>query len=178
MTVGAQGATGSIVTRMIRASRLESEVYEEVEHDRDATLQAALVIVITSLAAGIGSLADLGFLGFIGITIAALVGWAIYAWLTYFVGTRFFAGEHTRADWGELARALGFANSPRVLLVLGIIPVLGAIVGIVVAVWVLIATVIAVRAALDFSTGRAIGTALVAWLVQALIFVVVYAVLP
>ena len=40
---------------------------------------------------------------------------------------------------------------------------------VVVGVWTLITTVVAVRAALDFSTGRAIATAIVGWIVQGLL---------
>ena len=39
---------------MIRAARLDPHLYEEVERDASATGQAALVVIIVSLAAGIG----------------------------------------------------------------------------------------------------------------------------
>lgn len=177
MSAGQGAITGNILDRMVRASRLEEAVYEEVEHDKGATTQAALVVIVTSLAAGIGSIVDLGIGGLVFITIAGVIGWALYAYITYFVGTRLLAGPETSADWGELARALGFANSPRILLILGVVPVLAGIVGLVVLVWVLIATVIAIRAALDFSTGRAIGTAVIGWIVQVIIYAAVYALL-
>ncbi|MDZ7729074.1 MAG: YIP1 family protein [Dehalococcoidia bacterium] len=134
-------------------------------------------MVVTSLAAGIGSALDLGIVGLVVITVAGVIGWALYAWITYFIGTRLLAGPETSADWGELARALGSPNSPRILLILGVVPVLAGIVGLVVLVWVLIATVIALRAALDFSTGRAIGTAALGWIVQVAIYAAVYALL-
>ena len=108
--------------------------------------------------------------------IAALVGWAVFAWLTYFIGTRFLAGPDTSADWGELARTLGFSNAPRVLLIFAIGPVLAGLLGVIVAIWVLLATVVAVRAALDFSTGRAIATVIAGWLAQVIIFGVLYAI--
>ncbi len=167
-------ADSSIVGRMIRAARLEEAVYEEVEHDRDATRQAVIVVVGTSIAAGLGAGLAIGIGGLIFITIAGVIGWAIYAWITYFIGTRLFAGPETSADWGELARTLGFANSPRALLVIGVVPALAGIVGLVVGLWVLWTTVVALRAALDFSTGRAIGTAIVGWIVQGLILGIVF----
>ena len=167
----------SIIPRMIRAVRLESSLYEEVEHDRDATRQAALVVAGTSLAAGIGGGFALGVGGLIFVTVASLVGWAFYAWLTYFIGTRLLAGPDTEADWGELARALGFANSPRALLIFGVVPALAGLLALIVGIWVLITTVIAIRQALDFSTGRAIGTAIVGWLAQGFVLVIVYALL-
>ncbi len=159
-------AAGGMVDRMVRAARLQDAVYEEVEHDQGATRQAALVVVITSIAAGIGSLFSFGPAGLILFPIVSLIGWAIYAYITYFIGTRLLAGPETSADWGELARTLAFANSPRILMIFAIGPFLGGLVGFVVAIWVLVATIVALRAALDFSTGRAIGTAILGWIAQ------------
>ena len=170
-------ANRSIVGRMIRAARLEEAVYEEVEHDQSATRQAAIVVVGTSIAAGIGAGFAVGISGLILITIFGLISWAVYAWITYFIGTRLLAGPETSANWGELARTLGFANSPRALLVLGVVPALAGVVGLVVGLWVLWATVVALRAALDFSTARAIGTAILGMIVQVLILSIVFALL-
>ncbi len=149
-----------IIDRMIRAARLEPQLYEEVEHDRSATGQALLVVVLGAIAAGIGFLAG-GIDALIVGIIFALIFWAVLALIAYWVGTHFFKGPQTSATWGELLRTLGFASSPRVLLVLGIIPVVGALIWPVVFVWWVIATVIAIRQALDFDTWRAIATALV-----------------
>jgi hypothetical protein len=168
-------ATGqaSIIDRMIRAARLEPQVYEEVEHDQSATGQAMLVVVLGAVAAGIGALSG-GIVGLIVGIVAALVGWAAYAFVAYWVGTNIFKSPQTEATWGQLLRTLGFANSPRLLLILGVIPVVGLIVGLAVLVWTLITTVIAIRQALDFDTGRAIATAVVSWIALVVIsFVVV-----
>ena len=160
----------SIVSRMIRAARLEPSLYEEVEHDRDATRQAAFVVVGTSLATGIGGGIAVGQpVGLVLFTGFSLVGWALFAWLTYFIGTRWLAGPETEADWGELARALGFASAPRALLIFGVVPALAVAVAVVVSIWVLFTTVIAIRQALDFSTGRAIATAIIGWIAQGIL---------
>jgi hypothetical protein len=174
----------SIVSRMIRAARLDKDVYEEVEHDRDATGQAAMVVIGTSLAAGIGAAISGGSDGFgdavLGLLVVAtfsIIGWAVYAWVTYFIGTRFLAGPDTSADWGELARTLGFANSPRALMIFGIGPALAGLMGLVVGIWILVTTVVALRAALDFTTGRAIGTALLGWVAQGIVLGIAFALL-
>ncbi|MGH2498955.1 MAG: YIP1 family protein [Candidatus Limnocylindria bacterium] len=167
----------SINSRMLRAARLDAAVYEEVEHDTTATGQAALVVVITSVLAGIGTGATGGLGGMIWGVIAALLAWAVYAWITFFVGTTILRGPETRADWGEVARGLGFASAPRALLVFAFIPVAGALLGFAVAIWILVTTVIALREALDFSTGRAIGTAVIGWLMQLIIFALVFSLL-
>ncbi len=170
-------ATGqkSIIDRMIRAARLEPQLYEEVEHDQSATGQALLVVVLGSIAGGIGALSG-GIGGLIFGIIAALIGWAVYAFIAYWVGTNIFKGPQTEATWGQLLRTLGFANSPRVLLVLAIIPVVGIFVVLAVFVWTLFTTVIAIRQALDFDTWRAIATAVVSLLAQVLIYSVVFAI--
>ncbi len=161
----------SIVARMVRAARFEVAVYEEVEHDRDATGQAAIVVVGTSVAWGIARGISAGdFVTLLLVVTFGLIGWALYAWITYFVGTRIFAGPETQADWGELARTLAFASSPRALLIVGIVPVSALVTAVsaVVSIWVLATTVVALRAALDFSTGRALGTAIVSGMVLGL----------
>ena len=167
--MGLSQTQSSIFSRMFRAARLEEAVYEEVEHDRDATRQAALVVVGTSIAAGIGGGIALGFAALIVIPLLSIAGWAIYAWITYFIGTRLLAGPDTSADWGELARTLGFASAPRALLIFCVLPFLAGTLGVIVGVWTLVTTVVAVRAALDFSTGRAIATAIAGSIVQGLV---------
>ncbi len=164
----------SFVDRLIGAARLDSSVYEEVEHDRDATGQAAAIVVLGSIAAGVGAIGELGVAGLILGVVGGLVGWAVYAWVTYFIGTKILAGGETSADWGELARTLGFANGPRILLVIGVVSVLNALVSLIVAIWVLITTVVAVRAALDIGTGRAIVVALISVIVAGIILGVAY----
>jgi hypothetical protein len=170
-------ATGqkSIIDRMIRAARLEPQLYEEVEHDQSATGQAILVVVLGAIAGGIGALSG-GITGLVVGVIASLVGWAVYAFIAYWVGTNIFKGPQTEATWGQLLRTLGFANSPRVLLILVIIPVVGIIVGLAVFIWLLFTTVIAIRQALDFDTWRAIATAVVSLLAQVVIYSVVFAI--
>lgn len=156
----------SFTDRMIRAAMLKDAVYEEVEADRGATMQAALVVVLGSLAVGIGSGANVGFLGIVAGVIAALASWSLYAWIVYFFGTTILKGSATKAEWGELARTLGFANSPRILLVFVGVPGLGPLVNAIVALWLLATTIVAVRASLDVSTARAVVVAIVALVAQ------------
>lgn len=151
----------TIVERAIGAAQLDVATYEEVEADRSATGQAAVVVAVTAIASAIGGSGH-GTAGIIGGLVSAFLGWAITAGLAYFVGTRFFGGT---ADWGELLRTLGFAQAPRVLNVLGIIPVLGPLVMLAVWIWVLATQVVAIRQALDVDTGKAILTAIISMLI-------------
>ena len=99
----------SFIGRMVGAAKLSVPIYEEVEADGSATGQAMGVVLLSSVAAGVGS-AALGA-GIIGGAIAALLSWVIWAFLTYFVGTRLFPEPQTEADMGQLMRTLGFAQS-------------------------------------------------------------------
>ena len=158
----ARGQRGGLIDRMIGAARLRVSTFEDVEADRSATRQAMLVVIVVAIATGIGSLGG-GVAGLLGGVAFALVGWATWAWLTYLVGTRLLATPQTHADWGQLARALAFAQSPGVFKVLGAIPGIGPLLFFVASLWQLVAMVIAVRQALDYeSTWRAVGVVLLA----------------
>ena len=162
----------SLQNRMIRAAKLDVHLYEEVEADQGAMAQAMTVVILSALAAGIGS-ANMGLSGMVIGLIAALIGWYVWAFLTYFIGTKFLAQPQTRADHRELLRTIGFASAPGLIRVLGIIPGLRTPLFLVAGIWMLVAMVIAVRQALDYtSTGRAIGVCVIGWVVQILILTV------
>ena len=158
--------------RMKGAALLHIDTYEEVEADRTATGQAAGVVALVAVAQAIGGAGEGGF-GILSGAVSALLGWLLWAGITYLIGAKLLGGT---ATWGELLRTLGFAQSPGVLHVLGIIPVLGGIIRFGVVVWVLIAGIIAIRQALDFSTGKAILTAVLGWLAIALPLVLLAAI--
>ena len=165
-----QGAH-SMVDRMIGASRLDVHIFEEVEADTSATRQALSVVFLVALATGIASIGSLGLLGLLVVVVVAVVGWAIWAWIIYFIGTKILPEHETHADWGQLARSLGFAQSPGVLRVFGILPGVGSIIFLVVSVWMLVSMVIAVRQALDYtSTLRAIGVVLLGFIPYVLMY--------
>ena len=161
----------SFADRMIRAAKLDVALYEEVEADKGAMGQAIGVVILSSVAAGIGTISATGIKGLIFGIIVALLGWFIWAFLTYFIGTRLLPEPQTIADYGELLRTIGFSSSPGVLRVLAIIPMLGAILNFIISIWMLVAMVIAVRQALDYnSTWSAVGVCLIGWIVQIVIF--------
>ncbi len=168
----------SFLDRMLRAAKLDVNLYEEVEADTGAMRQAMGVVVLSSIAAGIGSIATGGLGGILMGTIAALIGWYVWAFLTYYIGTKFLPEPQTRADLGELLRTIGFSSSPGLIRVLGIIPGLGGVVFLVASIWMLVAMVIAVRQALDYeSTLRAVGVCAIGWIIQMLIFLLLFYIL-
>jgi hypothetical protein len=117
---------------------------------------------MVAVASAIGAVGE-GTGSLIFAPVWALLAWLIWAGVTYIVGDKILGGT---ATWGELLRTLGFAQSPGLLYFLGIVPVLGALVSLGVGIWILIAGIIAIRQALDFSTGKAVLTALIGWLVM------------
>ena len=157
----------TFIRRVVGAARLDANTYEEVEADPSATIQALVVVILSSIAAGIGvsGLSDDAPVSFFaGTAFLALMAWVAWALVMYAVGALIMPTTDTRTDVGELLRTLGFAASPGLLQVLGVIPGMRTGVFAVIAIWTLVATVVAVRQALDFkSTGRAIVVCALGW---------------
>jgi len=113
--------------RMIRAAKLDVNLYEEVEADKSTMSQAIVVVVISNLAVGIGRFGDIDLFGIVIFTVLSLVGWFIWAYITYIVGTKLLPQPQTKADHGELLRTIGFSASPGVLRVMYFIPASGCL---------------------------------------------------
>ncbi len=168
----------SLTERMLGAAKLDVATYEEVEADVTATPQAMLVVVLASLAAGVGLWREVGVGGLLVTTLISLIGWYAWAFVTFFVGTRFLPGAQTQADVGQLLRPIGFSATPGLIRVLGVVPGLNLFVSLVAALWMLVAMVVAVRQALDYeSTGRAVAVCLIGWVVNVVVMLVVAAML-
>jgi len=162
--------------RIIRSAKLDVTLYEEVEADKGALGQSMGVVVLSSVAAGLGNISMAGFGGLLVGTILAFISWYVWAYLTYFIGTKLLAEPQTKADPGELLRTIGFSSSPGFIRVLGIIPGLRGIVFFIGGIWMLVAMVIAVRQALDYkSTLRAVGVCVIGWIIQAIILALIFA---
>jgi hypothetical protein len=158
---------------MLGAALLDADTYEEVEADRGSTGQAALVVLLSAVAAGIGSIENGGLAGIGWQALAALVGWWVWAYISYFLGTRLLPGPETEADHGELLRTIGFSSAPGLLRVLGVVAPIAGPVFLLCTLWMLVAMVVAVRQALDYSgTGRAIAVCALGFPVYALTLVV------
>ena len=165
-----------MINRMLGVAKLDTSVYEEVEADSSATKQAMAVVVVVALATGIGMFRTGGLSGLI-IGIPVSIGlWALWAWITYLIGTTIFKTAETEANWGQLARTLGFAQSPGVLKVFGFIPGIGILIFSIASIWQLVAMVIAIRQALEFtSTWRAVGVAIVGFIPYSLVTALIFA---
>jgi hypothetical protein len=159
-----------LIKQMIRASRFDAEMYEQVEADRASTGAAVLIVIIASIAAAIGSGAR-GPISIVSATVALLITWIFWVGLTYFIGTRLLPGPQTHADVGEVLRTTGFSASPGVLRIFGALPGVGLPIFIGVTIWMLVTFVVAIRHALDFaSSGRALAVCVLGWLLHGLLF--------
>ena len=161
--------------RVIGAARLRVSVFEEVEADQTATMQAMAVVVLASIAGGIGlSTTGTGLVETLNLTLASLIAWVVWAALTYVLGARLFPEPQTSSNVGELLRTTGFSAAPGLLRVLGVVPGLGVPIYIATGIWMLASMVVAVRQALDYeSTARAIGVCFVGWLLSTLLAVAI-----
>jgi len=165
---------------MIGAARLDAHTFEEVEDDHGATRQAMLVVIIVSIATAIGGLAaaDQLIVGLIFGTIRGIVGWALWALVTYWVGTKILNTPGTHANWGQLARTTGFAQTPGILQVFALIPVFGGLIALIASIWQFVAMVIAVRQALDYeSTWRAVGVVVIGFVIVIIPLLIIGAIL-
>ena len=156
----------SFPMRLIGAMALDPITYEEVEADKSATGQAFLVVLLSSLAAGIGArgLGGGSLQSVVFISGISLVAWAAWALVTWEIGHRLMPTSETRGDVGELLRTIGFSAAPGMLRVFGVVPGASVAAFAITAVWMLVAMVVAVRQALDYtSTARAVAVCLLGW---------------
>lgn len=157
-----------MIENAIRAARLDVDFYNTVEADESYTSQALLLVVIVHALVGLGN--AFVYRGFvwpiIWSIVVGVVGWYLWSFITDVVGRTVFGGQ---TNFGEMQRVLGYAQAP---LAIGVIPFLGWIGGI----WALIAAVVAIREGQDFTTGKAIGTVIVGWLVWIIAAGILYAI--
>jgi Yip1 domain len=160
----------TLTNRLIGSARLDARSYEEVETDPYANVQAVGVVLLSSLAAAIGTgIRD--FSTTLQLMMVALVSWIIWVLLTLFIGTKLFPERDTRADFSQVLRTTGFSASPGILRVFGVIPGIGWIVFSLATIWMLFTFVVAVRQALDYtSTGRALVVCLLGWIIYGVLF--------
>ena len=153
--------------RVFRSIKIDPDVYDEVQKDKTATLSAAIVVVISSLAAGIAA-KQLGASSFIFAPILSLLSWFVWAYIVYFVGVKLFPDPKTKTSHASLLRAIGFSSAPGIIRVFGFTPELMTVTFIGSALWMLACMVVAVRQTLNFkSLWKALGVVIMSWFVQA-----------
>ena len=155
----------TVTERVTGVLALRPSVFEDIESDKHANAQAFGVVVLASLAAGLGGGLAGGALGMARETIGAVVGWVMWAAVTYVLGARLMPERDTQTDMGELLRVIGYSYAPSFFALFAGVPLIGYGIRIAVDFWLLATTVLAVRQALDYkSTFRAFAVVLIGWL--------------
>jgi hypothetical protein len=158
------------LSRIFRAIKLEAQLFEEVEADQNALPQALGIVILSSLAVGLAALSKGLVASVFSGTLGALLGWFVWSYLIFFIGTRWLAGPETKADYGQVLRTVGFAAAPGLIAIIGILPFLYTLAILVSTIWMLVATIIAVRQVLDYqSIGRAVIVSMIGWIIFILI---------
>jgi len=169
-----------MINRIKGVLLLESETFNEIEHDEKATGQAALVVIVASILAALGVASD-PFVGalqsglspvsfgsgsalvvFLGVIVWSLLAWLVWAFWTYLIGTKIFDGK---ATYGEMMRVTGYAYAPLAFMILSAIPCIGFAISLIISVWALAAVFVGVREGLDLDFGRALVTVVVGWII-------------
>ena len=170
-----------MLARMLGAARLDVDTYEDVEKDKGATLQAMIVVILVAISAGVGGLLSAEGDLVRGLAFGAIRGvlsWAVWALVAWIVGTTILKTQETEADWGQLARGTGFAQTPGLLNVFVFVPVVGGVIVFLAFLWQLVCMVVAVRQSLDYtSTRRAIFVIIIAFIPVIIINAILFAVL-
>ena len=162
--------------RVFRAIKIDIELYEEVQKDKNATLQAAFVVVISSLAAGVGAM-SLGVSNFFLAPLLSLLSWFVWAYVVYFVGVKLFPDAKTKTTHGALLRAIGFSSAPGIIRIFGFSPDLMTVTFVGSAFWMLACMVVAIKQTLNYkSLWKALGVVILSWFVQAFFLISILAI--
>ena len=164
------------LNRIFRSVKIDPEVFNEVQKDKNATISAAIVVVLSSSAAGIGA-ASLGAGNFLLAPIFSLISWFVWAYIVYFVGVKLFPDSRTKTTQFSLLRAIGFSSAPGIIRIFAFNEGLMVVTFIGSAFWMLACMVVAVRETLNYkSLWKAFGVVIISWFVQAFILLAILSV--
>jgi hypothetical protein len=163
------------LNRIYRSIKIETEVFEEVQKDKNATIGAAIVVVLSSLAAGIGA-SHLGMVNFFLAPVLSLISWFVWAYIVYFVGVKLFPDLKTKTTHIALLRSIGFSSAPGIIRIFGFNQDLMTVTFIGSAFWMLACMVVAVKQTLSYkSLWKALGVVIIAWFAQAFLLIMILA---
>jgi len=156
--------------RVLSAVKLDGQLYKAVAADQGATPQSLWVVAIYGMASGFGFFGKTGAAAINMVMLTTLFGWYVWAFFTYYLGTKIFREPQTNADRKAVFRAMGFAASTGWIRALGVVPGIAWIAILVSTVWMLIASVVAVKQALNYtSILRAVGVCIFCWCISVIV---------
>ena len=164
------------LNRIFRSFKIDPEVFNEVQKDKNATISAAFVVILSSSAAGIGA-TSLGTSNFILAPVFSLISWFVWAYIVYFVGVKLFPDTKTKTTQASLLRAIGFSSAPGIIRIFGFNEDLMTVTFIGSAFWMLACMIVAVRETLNYkSLWKAFGVVIISWFVQAFVLLAILAI--
>lgn len=167
LTSLAGGSMARFTRRFMGALVLDPVTFEDVEADRHAGAQAALVVLLACAGGGLAAVgsSSMTLVTFVAGMAITLGAWTVWALLITTLGTQVFPEPQTSSRPGELLRTMAFAAAPGVFLAFGAMSSAAPLALAVASIWMMAATVLAVRQALDYrSMGRAVVVCVTAWL--------------
>ena len=163
------------LNRLFRAAKLDAGLYEEVIADTGTMFQAMMAVFIYSAACAYGGFGRGGVAGINFGMITTLIGWYIWAFSTYYIGVRLLPEAETNLNRKAVLRAMGFASSPGLIRLLGLIPNLAGATFLIASVWMFMATVVAIKQAMNYkSIYRAVGVCMIGWIISAISQLLIY----
>ena len=163
------------LNRIYRSIKIDPEVFDEVQKDKNATIAAGVVVVLSSLAAGVAA-THLGAVNFFLAPILSLVTWFVWAYIVYFVGVKLFPDPKTKTTHTALLRSIGFSSAPGMIRVLGFNEDLMTVMFVGSSFWMLACMVVAVKQTLNYkSLWKALGIVIIAWFTQAFLLIIILA---
>lgn len=176
-TTEKQGSKNGFKDRIIRAAKLDTSLYKEVAADAGTMNQAIFIVLLSAVAAGVGKVEIRGP-GLIFIEpISAVIGWYMWTYLTYLVGTRLLLPEEVpeggiKSSPGELLRTIGFSHAPGMIRVISIVPGIFNTMYVLGSSWMLVAMVVAVKQTFNYkSTSRVLWVCAISWIMKTLVFI-------
>jgi hypothetical protein len=157
------------LNRLFRAAKLDTRLYQEVIADTRTMFQAMMAVFIYCAASAYGGFGRAGVAGINFGMITTLLGWYVWAFSTYFVGRRLFPEAETKVDRKAVLRAMGFASSPGLIRLLGLIPDFAGPSLLIASVWMFLAAAVAIKQAMNYkSIYRAAGACIMGWIISAI----------
>src|SRR6185503_683902 len=134
----------TLASRLLGSAQLSARSYEEVESDTHANAQALAIVILSSIAAAVGSgVRSPGSV--VALLFVAILSWIIWVLLTLVIGTQLLPEKETRADFGQILRTTGFSATPGILRIFGLLPFVGHVIFVAATIWMLFTFVIAIR---------------------------------
>ena len=108
----------NVLELILSVIKLEKGFFQEIKNSERVFTDAVAVIVIYSLATGVGNMGRMGFFGFFPAALGALVMFLVWVFVIYFILGKSAGDSSLKMDFLKIA---GFCSAPGIIKILGII---------------------------------------------------------